>query len=46
VVIYIDPFLSNIPKAPLTGTVEEFQGLMKEVPQTKVLVIKPGETIQ
>lgn len=30
----------------LTGTVEEFQRLMKEVPQTKVLVVKPGETIQ
>ncbi len=30
----------------LTGTVEEFLRLMKEVPQTKVLVVKPGETVQ
>jgi len=30
----------------LTGTPEEFLKLMKEVPQTKVLVLKPGETIQ
>lgn len=30
----------------LTGTVEDFQKLMKEVPQTRVLVIKPGETVQ
>lgn len=30
----------------LTGTVEEFLTLMKEVPQTKVIVLKPGETIQ
>ncbi len=30
----------------LTGTVEEFLKLMKEVPQAKVLVLKPGETIQ
>lgn len=30
----------------LTGTVEEFLALMKEVPQTKVIVLKPGETIQ
>jgi L-ascorbate metabolism protein UlaG (beta-lactamase superfamily) len=30
----------------LTGTPEEFLRLMKEVPQTKVLVLKPGETIQ
>lgn len=29
-----------------TGTVEEFLRLMKEVPQTKVLVVKPGETVQ
>jgi L-ascorbate metabolism protein UlaG (beta-lactamase superfamily) len=29
----------------LTGTAEEFQKLMREVPQTKVLVLKPGETI-
>ncbi len=30
----------------LTGTVEEFQKLMKDVPQSKVLVLKPGETVQ
>ena len=30
----------------LTGTIEEFQRLMKELPQTKVLVVKPGETVQ
>jgi L-ascorbate metabolism protein UlaG (beta-lactamase superfamily) len=30
----------------LTGTPEEFLILMKEVPQTKVLVLKPGETVQ
>ena len=30
----------------LTGTAEEFMKLMKEVPQTKVIVVKPGETIQ
>lgn len=30
----------------LTGTAEEFVTLMKEVPQTKVLVLKPGETVQ
>lgn len=30
----------------LTGTVEEFQRMMKEVPQSKVLVVKPGETVQ
>jgi L-ascorbate metabolism protein UlaG (beta-lactamase superfamily) len=30
----------------LTGTAEEFLRLMKEVPQTKVLVLKPGETVQ
>lgn len=30
----------------LTGTVEEFLELMKEVPQTKVLVLKPAETVQ
>jgi len=30
----------------LTGTVEEFQKLMKDVPQSKVLVVKPGETVQ
>jgi len=32
--------------AVLTGTTEEFLRLMKEVPQTKVLVLKPGETAQ
>jgi len=30
----------------LTGTVEDFQKWMKEVPQTKVLVVRPGETVQ
>lgn len=30
----------------LTGTVEDFQKWMKDVPQTNVLVIKPGETVQ
>ncbi|MBM4277226.1 MAG: metal-dependent hydrolase [Deltaproteobacteria bacterium] len=30
----------------LTGTTEEFVKLMKEVPPTKVLVVKPGETVQ
>lgn len=30
----------------LTGTAEEFLKLMKEVPQTKVIVLKPGETVQ
>lgn len=30
----------------LTGTAEEFLRLMKEVPKTKVLVLKPGETVQ
>ena len=30
----------------LTGTAEEFLKLMKEIPQTKVIVVKPGETIQ
>jgi len=30
----------------LTGTVEDFQKWMKELPQTKVLVVKPGETVQ
>jgi L-ascorbate metabolism protein UlaG (beta-lactamase superfamily) len=30
----------------LTGTPEEFSKLMKEVPKTKVLVLKPGETLQ
>jgi L-ascorbate metabolism protein UlaG (beta-lactamase superfamily) len=30
----------------LTGTPEEFLRLMAEVPQTKVLVLKPGETVQ
>lgn len=30
----------------LTGTVDDFLRLMKEVPQTKVLVVKPGETVQ
>jgi L-ascorbate metabolism protein UlaG (beta-lactamase superfamily) len=29
----------------LTGTAEEFLRLMKEVPQTNVLVLKPGETV-
>jgi len=32
--------------AVLTGTPEEFLRLMKEVPQTKVLVLRPGETVQ
>jgi L-ascorbate metabolism protein UlaG (beta-lactamase superfamily) len=30
----------------LTGTAEEFLRLMKEVPKTKVLVLKPGEMVQ
>jgi len=30
----------------LTGTTEEFVKRMKEVPQTKVLIVKPGETVQ
>jgi len=30
----------------LAGTPEEYLKLMKEVPQTKVLVLKPGETVQ
>jgi L-ascorbate metabolism protein UlaG (beta-lactamase superfamily) len=30
----------------LTGTAEEFSKLMKEVPQAKVLVLRPGETVQ
>jgi L-ascorbate metabolism protein UlaG (beta-lactamase superfamily) len=30
----------------LTGTVEEFLNWMKEVPGTRVLVLKPGETIK
>jgi L-ascorbate metabolism protein UlaG (beta-lactamase superfamily) len=30
----------------LTGTPEEFLKWMGEVPQTKVLVLKPGETVQ
>jgi len=30
----------------LTGTVEDFQKWMKEVPGTRVLVVKPGETVQ
>jgi L-ascorbate metabolism protein UlaG (beta-lactamase superfamily) len=30
----------------LTGTPEEFLKPMKEVPQTGVLVLKPGETAQ
>jgi hypothetical protein len=30
----------------LAGTVDEFPESMKEVPQTKVLALKPGETIQ
>jgi L-ascorbate metabolism protein UlaG (beta-lactamase superfamily) len=30
----------------LTGTAEEFVKLMKEVAQTKVFVLKPGETVQ
>ena len=29
----------------LTGTPEAFLKLMEEVPQSKVLVLKPGETI-
>lgn len=29
-----------------TGTVEDFQKWMQEVPQTKVLAVKPGETVQ
>lgn len=29
----------------LTGTVEEFLKLMQEVPQTKVMVLKPGGTV-
>ena len=29
-----------------TGTPEEFVKLMKETPQTKVLVVKPGETVE
>jgi len=29
----------------LTGTVEEFLKLMEEVPQTKVMVLKPGGTV-
>jgi len=30
----------------LTGTAEDFVKLMKDVPETKVLVVKPGETVQ
>jgi L-ascorbate metabolism protein UlaG (beta-lactamase superfamily) len=30
----------------LTGTPEEYLKLMKEVPQAKVLVLRPGETVQ
>jgi L-ascorbate metabolism protein UlaG (beta-lactamase superfamily) len=30
----------------LTGTVEDFQKWMKEVPKVNVLVMKPGETVQ
>jgi L-ascorbate metabolism protein UlaG (beta-lactamase superfamily) len=30
----------------LTGTAEEYLKLMKEVPAAKVLVLKPGETVQ
>jgi len=30
----------------LTGTAEDFVKLMKDVPQTKVLMVKPGETVQ
>lgn len=30
----------------LTGTPEEFVRLMKEVPRTMVIVLKPGETVQ
>jgi len=30
----------------LTGTPEEFLRLMKDIPQIKVLVLKPGETVQ
>jgi len=30
----------------LTGTAEEFVRLMKEVPETKVYVLKPGDTVQ
>jgi len=30
----------------LTGTPEEFLTLMKDVPKTKVIVLKPGETLQ
>lgn len=30
----------------LTGTPEEYVRLMKEVPQTRVIVLKPGETVQ
>jgi hypothetical protein len=33
----------SLPAA--TGTVEKFLKLMKEVPKTKVLLLKPGETI-
>lgn len=37
-----DPLRKFLPAA--TGTVKEFQRLMKEVPQNKVLLLKPGET--
>ncbi len=30
----------------LTGTLEEYLKLMKDVPQAQVLVLKPGETLQ
>jgi L-ascorbate metabolism protein UlaG (beta-lactamase superfamily) len=30
----------------LTGTPEEYLRLMKEVPQTRVIVLKPGDTVQ
>jgi L-ascorbate metabolism protein UlaG (beta-lactamase superfamily) len=30
----------------LTGTAEEFSGLMQEVPKSKVLALIPGETVQ
>jgi len=29
-----------------TGTAEEFLKLMKDVPETKVIALKPGETVQ
>lgn len=30
----------------LTGTPEEFSRLMREAPQTKVIILRPGETLQ